>query len=167
MKKTTTTCSTELVTLETSVPFAEVIGRLDSALNKEESHKIISKIRDATSRQEIENIVNDVRKGSDFVYFSELKHHQWLDIYEGKEHPATVVYTIGNPLIAQTLLKHDIRAALNVPLRLLVVENPEIPGTGLIYQRPSSVMVLTDNPGLRDAAEALDSKLEIFLTKLL
>lgn len=99
-------------------------------------------------------------------YFLELNHHRWLNVYEGKPHPATVAYTIGNPLIAQTIVKHDVRAALNIPLRLLIVENPERPSTSIIYQLPSSVMVLADNPELRDAAKALDLKLENMLTRI-
>jgi uncharacterized protein (DUF302 family) len=30
------------------------------------------------------------------------------------------MYTIGNPLIARTILKHDIAAGLNVPVRLMI-----------------------------------------------
>ncbi len=99
-------------------------------------------------------------------YFLELNHHRWLSVYEGKHHPAIVAYTIGNPLIAQTIVKHDVRAALNIPLRLLIVENPEGPSTSIIYQLPSSVMVLVDDPELRDAAKALDSKLANLLTRI-
>ncbi|KAF8351515.1 hypothetical protein F5887DRAFT_862962, partial [Amanita rubescens] len=164
--KTTTKFSAQLVTLETSVPFTEVIARLDSAVNKEGSNQIISQLRNASTREQLEKIVNDIRGESDFLYFLELNHHRWLNVYEGKRHPAIVAYTIGNPLIAQTIVKHDVRAALNIPLRLLIVENPEGPSTSIIYQLPSSVMVLADDPELRDAAEALDLKLENLLTRI-
>jgi hypothetical protein len=97
-------------------------------------------------------------------YFLELNHHRWLSVYEGKSHPAIVVYTIGNPLIAQTIVKHDTRAALNIPLRLLIVEDPEGRKTRIMYHLPSSVMVLVDDPNIRGAARALDLKLENLLT---
>ena len=99
-------------------------------------------------------------------YFLELNHHRWLNVYEGKSHPAIVVYTIGNPLIAQTIVKHDTRAALNIPIRLLIVEDPEGRKTRIIYHLPSSVMVLVDDPNIRDAARALDLKLENLLTRV-
>ena len=99
-------------------------------------------------------------------YFLELNHHRWLSVYEGKPHPAIVVYTIGNPLIAQTIIKHDTRAALNIPLRLLIVEDPEGRKTNIIYQLPSSVMVLVDDQNIRNAARALDLKLENLLTRV-
>ena len=78
-----------------------------------------------------------------------------------------MVYTIGNPLLAQSLMLHDVRAALNVPLRLLVLENPDTGGTKITYHLPSSVLTLTDNPDLRVDAEALDLKLERMLTNVL
>ncbi len=67
MKKTTTNFSAQLVTLETSVPFTEVVARLDSAVNKEGSNQIISRLRNASTRDELEKIVNDIRGESDFL----------------------------------------------------------------------------------------------------
>jgi uncharacterized protein (DUF302 family) len=32
------------------------------------------------------------------------------------------MYTIGNPLIARTMLEHNIAAGLNVPVRLMIYE---------------------------------------------
>lgn len=69
-------------------------------------------------------------------------------------------------MIAQTIVKHDTRAALNIPLRLLILEDPERRKTSIIYQLPSSVMVLADDPNIRDAARALDLKLENLLTRV-
>ena len=67
MKKTTTKISAQLVTFETSVPFSEFIIRLDSAVNKEGSSQIISKLKGANSREQLEQIVNGIRGESDFL----------------------------------------------------------------------------------------------------
>lgn len=67
MKKTTTIFSAQLVTFETSVPFAEFVARLDRAVNKEGSDQIISKLKGADSREKLEKIVNDIRGGNDFL----------------------------------------------------------------------------------------------------
>lgn len=80
--------------------------------------------------------------------------------------PRTVVYTLGNPSIAQTMLRHDMRAAYNIPPRLLIRERVDTPGTELVYHLPSSVVVLDDNDELRAAAELLDEKLEQLVTKV-
>lgn len=76
-----------------------------------------------------------------------------------------MVYTIGNPTIAQTMLKWDLRGAYNIPPRLLVLEKPA-GGTIVLYHQPSSVMVFDDNASLKAAAEELDAKLDRMLTRV-
>jgi hypothetical protein len=42
---------------------------------------------------------------------------------------------------------------------VLVTEHEDKQGTNLVYVQPSSLIVVEDNPPLRSAAEALDTKL--------
>ncbi|KIL70113.1 hypothetical protein M378DRAFT_67951 [Amanita muscaria Koide BX008] len=167
MSKTITTFSAKLVTLETSLPFSDVLTRLDKAINKDGSKELIPKMRYATSKDEIEALVNGIRGDGDFLYFSEISHQRWRSVYEGRDYPGTVVYTIGNPLLAHALMQHDVCAALNVPLRLLIREKSQNHGTTITYHLPSSVLLTTDNPDLRTDAEALDVKLEKLLTDVM
>ena len=74
-------------------------------------------------------------------------------------------YEIGNPLIAETMLKYELRTAFNVPPRVLILERDN-GATDLIYHLPSSVIAITDNAKLKEAAEILDAKLELMLTKV-
>ena len=69
---------------------------------------------------------------------------------------------IGNPLIAITILEHEMRAALSVPVELLVRELEDSKGTEVVYLKPSSVIRgdHNSNETLKKAAEALDCKLE-------
>ena len=56
---------------------------------------------------------------SGFTRFFSADHGGWLT-FIGQ--PAKVrVYTIGNPLIAITMLRHDIRVGLNVPVRVTII----------------------------------------------
>ena len=80
--------------------------------------------------------------------------------------PTATVYTIGNPVIAETMMRHDLRAALNIPPRLLILEKADGRGTDIIYHLPSSVMALGDNTALKAAAQILDDKVERLLTKV-
>lgn len=99
----------------------------------------------------------------------DMRHHPWLNTYHNTtDKPATIVYTIGNPLIAQGILRHDLRAGLHIPPRILVLEKADRTGTSVIYQLPSSVMVLPDNDNqeLREAAEGLDRKFEALARKI-
>lgn len=80
--------------------------------------------------------------------------------------PTAAVYTIGNPVIAQSIMQYDMRAGYNIPPRVLVLEKKDGKGTEVIYHLPSSVMALTDNPLLKQAAEGLDDKLDALFTKV-
>jgi uncharacterized protein (DUF302 family) len=50
-----------------------------------------------------------------------------------------ILYTIGNPLIAITMIEHHIEAGLDVPVRLAIYEQPD-GKTRLVFNRPSSLM---------------------------
>ena len=65
---------------------------------------------------------------------------------------------IGNPLIAVTMLRHDVTAGLFAPVELLVVDE-DGGHTSLTYVQPSSLMVVETNAPLLAAARALDAKL--------
>jgi uncharacterized protein (DUF302 family) len=69
------------------------------------------------------------------------------------------MYTIGNPLIARTMLEHDIAAGLNVPVRLMIYEDPVNRTTRLAYDLPSSLMSGLQNEKVAAAAKKLDTKL--------
>lgn len=171
----------QLVQFDTQLPFDDVIARLQSQMiNKDVSTQLITRLREARTQEDVEEIVGDIKHGLDFLYvqvdqfgcrfspmflsdryFGEFKHHRLLDIYQGVDDtPKAVVYTIGNPLIAQTILRHNIRAALEIPPRLLILEKPDRKGTQILYHLPSSVMTLDGDPELTSAVEALDAKLE-------
>ncbi|KAJ3572473.1 hypothetical protein NP233_g3069 [Leucocoprinus birnbaumii] len=163
-----TNLNAKLVTFETSLSYTEVVARLDEAVNKQGSAGILAKLKGAKSREEIDEVVNSITGlDNDFLYFLDIRHHPWLNTYyQTTATPSVVLYTIGNPLIAQTILRHDLRAGLHIPPRLLVQEKADRKGTFVMYQLPSSVMVIpgerdgTENEELKKAAEVLDKKFE-------
>jgi uncharacterized protein (DUF302 family) len=69
------------------------------------------------------------------------------------------MYTIGNPLIARTMLEHDIAAGLNVPVRLMIYEDAVSRTTRLAYDLPSSLMSGLQNEKVTAPAKKLDAKL--------
>ncbi|KAF8231873.1 hypothetical protein L208DRAFT_1274977 [Tricholoma matsutake] len=162
MKKTITPFTAQLVTFDTTLAIREVITRLDKQVNKSGSAQFLQHFRTVTSKAEIEQVVQNVLGENDLLYFQELSHDQWLTKYEpeGFVHPVALVYTIGNPLIAQTAMQHDIRAGYAVPLRLMILEKADGTGTNVIYHLPSSVMALTNNLELQAVVQGLDEKLE-------
>jgi uncharacterized protein (DUF302 family) len=82
--------------------------------------------------------------------------------------PELRVYTLGNPLIAQKMMRHELLAGLYVPLRLMVMGKSadSSRGTVVVYDLPSSMIAVGDRGPLRIAAEALDRMLEDLVRKI-
>jgi len=57
-----TNMNVQLITFTTSLPYTNVISRLDRAVNKQGSTGILTKLREAQTREEIDNIVNTITK---------------------------------------------------------------------------------------------------------
>ena len=93
---------------------------------------------------------------SGFMLFGLLNHGGWIKKV-GIERKALRVI-IGNPLIAITMLRHDLTAGLVAPVELLLVEEDNN-RSSLIYVQPSSLMVVETNPPLLADARELDAKL--------
>jgi len=58
-----------------------------------------------------------------------------------------------------TMLRHEVAAGLNVPLRIMIYEDPASETTRFAYDLPSSIMSVLGNEEVMDAARKLDDKL--------
>lgn len=112
--------------------------------------------------QEYQTRVQTYIGPSGFMLFATLDHGVWIS-KAGIEHRALRVI-LGNPLIAITMLRHDLTAGLFAPVELLILD--EDGGSSLTYVKPSSLMVVEPNPPLQSAAEALDAKLAALAAKV-
>lgn len=97
----------------------------------------------------------------------EAAYHNWLNAYaESTDTPRTHVYSIGNPLIAQGMLRHDLAAALHVPPRIVIIELADGKGTRIVYDDPATLIPVASAPGvevnaeMKSVAEELSRKLE-------
>ncbi|MEU0497549.1 DUF302 domain-containing protein [Mycobacterium sp. NPDC006124] len=91
-----------------------------------------------------------------FMLFASFDHGAWIQ--KAGIHRQVLRLIIGNPLIAVTMLRHDVTAGLFAPVELLLTEEDD-DRSALTYVRPSSLMVVESNPPLLEAALALDDKL--------
>jgi uncharacterized protein (DUF302 family) len=103
-------------------------------------------------QEEIESYVGP----SGFMLFALLNHGGWIKKVGIDRKVLRVI--IGNPLIAITMLRHDVTAGLFAPVELLLVEEDN-GRSSLTYVQPSSLMVVETNPPLLAAARELDAKL--------
>src|SRR5262252_933821 len=95
-------------------PFEEVIQAFERAVGSVEGayDGIVAKSRDTA---EFERLVREREGSSGFMRFFSVDHGAWAKL-EGIHFQARM-YTIGNPLIAMTMVKHEVAAGLNAPVR--------------------------------------------------
>jgi uncharacterized protein (DUF302 family) len=107
-------------------------------------------------QDDFERRVREVLGPSGFTRFLTIDHGEW---FSKQEHPTRfLMYTIGNPLIAITMMRHDIEAGLDVPVRLAIYEHSD-GKTRLVFDQPSSLMSGLRNAAVQDAAYKLDAKM--------
>jgi len=140
-----------------SRPFEEVVNAFESAVGSVEDTGFPALLASTKSAEEFETSVHSREGTSGFMRFLTVDHGAWLARI-GLNARARM-YTIGNPLIARTMLEHDIAAGLNVPVRLMIYEDAVTGTTQLAYDLPSSLMSGLRNEKVAAAAKKLDAKL--------
>jgi uncharacterized protein (DUF302 family) len=137
--------------------FEEVVSAFESAVGSVEDTGFPALLASTKSAEEFEASVQSRAGSSGFMRFLTVDHGAWLTRIGLKARAR--MYTIGNPLIAQTMLKHDTAAGLNVPVRLMIYEYAASRTTRLVYDLPSSLMSGLKNTKVTAAAQKLDAKL--------
>jgi uncharacterized protein (DUF302 family) len=120
----------------------------------------------ATFFQDWESFATEITRhlgSSDFMLFHLIDHGEWLATAGINRKALRAI--LGNPLIAITMLRHDLTAGLFAPVELLLLEEDDN-RSSLTYVKPSSLMVVEDNPPLQAAAQALDEKLAALAAKV-
>ena len=140
-----------------SQSFEEVVNAFESAVGSVEETGFPELLASTKSAEEFEREIKSREGTSGFMRFLTVDHGAWLARI-GLNAKARM-YTIGNPLIARTMLEHDIAAGLNAPVRLMIYEDAVSRTTRLIYDLPSSLMSGLQNEKVAAAAKKLDAKL--------
>ena len=100
---------------------------------------------------------------SGFILFALMNHGAWIRKTGIQKKVLRVI--IGNPLLAITMLRHDLTAGLFAPVELILIEEDD-DQSSLTYVRPSSLMVVETNEPLLAAAKELDAKLQALAVKV-
>jgi uncharacterized protein (DUF302 family) len=128
------------------------LGRFDEALLKELE----------TNPGLVEERLNAAAGEEGLMLFNIQDHGKLLNLF-GTPKKARQ-YVLGNPLIAATMTRHDIRAGLYAPLRLFVYETDDHT-TRIEYDKPSSLFVQFNNLEVTVVAQSLDAKLASLIEK--
>src|SRR6266446_4859710 len=137
--------------------FEEVVNAFESAVGSVEDTGFAVLLASTKGAEEFESQVKSRESTSGFMRFLTVDHGAWLTRIGLKARAR--MYTIGNPLIARTMLEHDVAAGLNVPVRLMIYEDAASRTTRLAYDLPSSLMSGLQNEKVSSAAKNLDAKL--------
>jgi uncharacterized protein (DUF302 family) len=142
---------------KTARPFEEVIATFETVVGALEDVGWRSIREPARDVADFEVRVQRTLGPSGFTRFLTIDHGEWLT-FLGQPAKARM-YTIGNPLIAITILQHDVAAGLNVPVRVMIYRDESDSMTRFVYDEPSTLMSGLHNSDVTAAAEKLDAKL--------
>jgi uncharacterized protein (DUF302 family) len=106
--------------------------------------------------ESVKQYLNKVAGDTGLMIFGQQEHGKLLNIY-GKPRKA-IQYLIGNPLTAAEMTRHDIRAALYAPLRVIFYEADD-QVLYAEYDLPSSLFGQFGNDEILAVSKGLDKKL--------
>lgn len=151
--------------IETSQSFEEVLLKLRELTGRASGSEFEAVAASASCEEQFHRDVTERFVGpSDFMIFAEFNHGTWISRYG--IHRRVLRIILGNPLIAITMIRHDISAGLFAPVEILLVEGASGSGSTLHYVRPSTLMLIEPNDQLASAARDLDRKLDLLIANV-
>jgi uncharacterized protein (DUF302 family) len=154
------------IKIDTPLPFEEISARLRNVARKASLREITELAARVDSWEEFALQVNQRFVGdSGFMLFADIDHGAWIS--RAGIQRRTVRWILGNPILAITMIRHDLDAGLFVPVELLMTENSDGKGATVLYVRPSSLISLQGGSAeLKAAAQELDQKFEALITSI-
>jgi uncharacterized protein (DUF302 family) len=147
------------VSLEISADFESFTQALERSLGRFD-YSLYKDLE--TDPRSVEKRLKELAGEEGLMLFNVQEHGRLLNIV-GSPRKAKQ-YVVGNPLIAITMTRHDIRAALYAPLSMLVYEADDR-STQIEFDQPSSLFGQFNNPDITTVARSLDTKLANLIKK--
>lgn len=108
------------VRLDSARSFDEVRAALKFHLGTTRLQEVFDHARAVRNAEEFEQVLKPFIGDGGFMLFLELDHSGWLPLYGITRRATRLIF--GNPLIAITMIRHDIEASLFAPVELLLFE---------------------------------------------
>ena len=137
--------------------YDDVVAAFEKAVPLVKGNAIGEIVSASTAADDFENRVKSLEGPSGFMRFLDIDHGTWLSLIGPPSR--CKLYTLGNPLVAHTMLKHDLGVGLHVPVRVMISEDRKTGKARLAYDLPSSLMARLGNQQVNAAARHLDEKL--------
>lgn len=145
------------VALEMQLPFDDFTSRLEAAAGK--FYAVVLEDLTMTSA-EVKTKIDGMAGKEGLMIFGILDHGRTLELFGIRQKAKQ--YEIGNPLVAASMTKYDVRAALYAPLRVLVYVSTD-GVTVVAYDLPSSLFGALGNSDITAVGISLDNKLKNLL----
>src|SRR5271165_1814090 len=152
---TSWTIAVEHIKISSVRSFAEVRRKLEGTLPKYDA-SVAAALRSGNQTRAKDYEVS----GPKLSIENEVDHGALLQIAGGKRN--ALLYEIGNPLTASKMTRHQLRAALYAPLRVVLFEDEQGRGT-FEYDRPSSFFGQYGDQRVTEVGRYLDAALEAVL----
>jgi hypothetical protein len=143
--------------------FEEVVNAFEAGVGDGDDGRFLNGMKALSNAQDWERLCQSSFGPSGFLHVLTFDHGHWLTFYGigGKAKQ----YTYGNPLLAHTMVKHDIGVCFQVPFRILIYETAE-GQVRIAYDLPSTLMARLHNDDVDEAACSIDLKVIAFVTEL-
>jgi hypothetical protein len=145
------------VRVETDKAFAEVTKDFESQVGRFDPAVTQALVPGSVDAEAVRGRIEAMAGPSGLMLF-ETTDHGALSSLVGEPRRA-VQYTVGKPLVAVEMTRHDLGAGLYAPLRVLISET-EAGGSRLEYDLPSSLFGRFGDDRITRVARTLDRKLE-------
>lgn len=149
--------------VETPLAFDEVLSRLRGLMGKATLQEAVALAKTPISESDYVRQVTELAGDCSFMMYAQLDYSDLLPKFGIKKRAVRLIF--GNPVIAESMIRYDMTAALFAPVELLVTEAEDGKGTCVLYVRPSSLIVVEDNPPLLAAVQVLDDKMHTLITR--
>jgi len=137
-----------------NTPFEKFTGQLERALGKFDPKQIAVHFETPAS---LEDAIKKMQGYEGLMLFNKYDHGALLTAIDAPR--KAIHYMIGNPLIASTMTRHDLRAGLYAPLQAIVYEGKD--KTAYIeYDLPSDLFGQFNNADVTSTGKSLDTKFE-------
>jgi uncharacterized protein (DUF302 family) len=143
-------------------PFEAVVKAFEAAVGHAEGEAFRKEVGSSTNAKDFETRMHALEGSSGFMQFFAADHGAWMGLVGLKARAK--FYVIGNPLIARTMIEHNVGVGLNVPVRVLIYEDATSGTCRVAYDLPSSLMGRLKNERVNAAAKGLDEKLSALAT---
>ena len=143
--------------------YEEVVAAFEKSVGDADDGKFLYGMLALNNVKDYEALCNRLFGPSGFMHILTFDHGHWLSFY-GKD-TKMVQYTYGNPLLAYTMLQHEIAMGLYVPFRVLIYQHPN-GEVRISFDLPSSQMTWLGNSELDEKARQIDKKVLAFIADL-